>query len=120
MVIDDEYDIVHVVRRHLEKCGFDVDTFTNPLYALEMFKQKPDRYSTILTDINMREIRGTALARVMKQLRPSLNVIIMTASEMGPEDLAINLPTIKQDDILRKPFTMDQVCCAVQKHLKNN
>ena len=120
MVVDDEYDIVHVVRRYLERGGFSVDTFTNPLYALEMFKQKPDRYSTLLTDINMREIRGTALGRAMKQVKPSLNVIIMTAFDIEPEDLAINLPAIKHGDILRKPFTMNQVCAAVQKNMQNN
>ena len=120
MVVDDEYDIVHVVRRYLETCGYSVDTFTNPLYALEMFRQKPDRYSVVLTDINMREIRGTALARAMKQVRPSLNVIIMTAFDIEPEDLAVNLPTIKRDDILKKPFTMNQVCGTIQKHLQRN
>ncbi|TLY01201.1 MAG: response regulator, partial [Thaumarchaeota archaeon] len=66
MVVDDEYDIVHVVRRHLEKWGFSVDTFTNPLFALQMFKDNPDRYSVALLDIRMPELNGIALAKMMQ------------------------------------------------------
>ena len=53
MVIDDEIDILQVVRRVLEKWGFDVDTFSNPLYAYEVFKNNPRRYSLVLTDVRM-------------------------------------------------------------------
>lgn len=117
MVVDDEYDIVHVVRRYLESWGHSVDTFTNPIYALEVFRQNPGRYSLVLTDINMREIRGTALAKAMKKAKPDLHIIIMTAYDLEPDDLVINMPTIRADDILRKPFTLHQLCHAVQKQL---
>jgi DNA-binding response OmpR family regulator len=63
MIIDDEYDIVHIVRKHLENWGYSVDTFTDPLFAFQMFKDNPDRYSIILTDIRMPEISGIALAK---------------------------------------------------------
>ena len=118
MVIDDEYDIVHVVRRHLERWGFSVDTFTNPLFALQMFRENPDRYSVVLTDINMPEIRGTALAKLMQKVKPDVKVIIMTAYEVEPEDLAVNLPTVTHDEILKKPFTLIQVCAAGKKQLR--
>lgn len=118
MVVDDEYDIVRIVQRHLERWGFEVDTFTNPLYALEIFRQNPDRYSVILTDINMPEMRGTALAKLMQKARPEVKVVIMTAYEIEPQDLAINLPTITHDEILRKPFSLVSVCEAIKKQLQ--
>jgi two-component system, cell cycle response regulator CpdR len=120
MVIDDEYDIVFIIRRHLEKWGYSVDTFTNPLYALEVFKAHPGRYSVVLTDISMPEIRGTTLAKTMQKLKPGLRVIVMTAYEIEPSDLATNLPTVKRDDILKKPFTLEEVCGAVKKQLQTS
>ena len=45
MVVDDEFDIVFIIRKYLERWGFDVDTFTNPLYAYEVFKANPERYA---------------------------------------------------------------------------
>jgi len=118
MVVDDDYDIVYVVRRHLEKWGFSVDTFTNPLFALQMFKDHPDRYSVALLDISMPEMSGVSLAAMMQKTKPDAKIIIMTAFEIEPDDLAINLPMITRDDILRKPFTLIQVCNAVKKQLQ--
>ena len=118
MVVDDEYDIVHVIRRHLEKWGFSVDTFTNPLYALQVFKDNPDRYSVVLTDLAMPEIRGSRLANMMLEVKPNVKVIIMTAYEIEPQDIAINLATMTHDEILKKPFSMVEVCDAVRKQLR--
>ena len=119
MVVDDEYDIVHIVRRYLEKWGFTVDTFTNPLFALQVFKDHPHRYSVALLDIRMPEISGIALAQMMLKTKPSAKIIIMTAYEIEPNDLSVTLPTIRHKDILRKPFNLIQVCNAVKKQLKS-
>lgn len=118
MVVDDDYDIVHVVRRHLEKWGFSVDTFTNPLHAFEMFKDSPDRYSVALLDIRMPEINGVVLAEMMLKVKPAMQIIIMTAFELYAADLKASLPTIKAGDVLIKPLKVDQVCNAVKKHLQ--
>lgn len=119
MVVDDEYDIVHLVRRHLERDGYNVDAFTNPLYALEVFKNHPYRYSVILTDINMPEMRGSALAREMKKAKPDIKVMIMTAYDVEPEEFSYSLPSIKRDDILKKPFSLKQLTQSVQKQLQS-
>jgi CheY-like chemotaxis protein len=118
MVVDDDYDIVHVIRRHLEKWGYSVDTFTNPLFALQMFRDNPDRYSVALLDIRMPEMSGIALAELMLKAKPDAKIVIMTAYEIFADDLKNSLPTISRDDILKKPFTLLQVCNAVKKQLK--
>lgn len=118
MVVDDEYDIVHVVRRHLEKWGFSVDTFTNPLFALQVFKDNPDRYSVALLDIRMPELNGITLAKMMQEIKPNMNILIMTAFEIHANDLKASLPTINYGDVLIKPLRIDKVCSAVKKHLQ--
>lgn len=120
MVVDDDLDIVHIVRKYLEKWGFSVDTFTNPLFALQMFKDNPDRYSVALLDIRMPEISGVGLAALMLKAKPDAKIIIMTAYDIFAEDLKQSLPSIKHGDILKKPFTMIQVCTAVKKHIKTS
>ncbi|HEY3094681.1 MAG TPA: response regulator [Nitrososphaera sp.] len=118
MVVDDEVDIVFIIRRHLEKWGFDVDTFTDPQFALQTYKDHADRYSVALVDIRMPEMSGIDLANRMLKVKPEMNVVIMTAFEVEPDELALNLPMVKRDDILKKPFTLVQVCNAVKKQLK--
>ncbi|HKU50505.1 MAG TPA: response regulator [Nitrososphaera sp.] len=118
MVVDDDYDICHIVRKQLEKWGYSVDTFTNPVYALQVFRDNPKMYSLVVTDLAMPEMRGSRLANLMLELKPSLNVIIMTAYEIAPEDIAVNLTVITHDEILQKPFSITQICGAVKKKLQ--
>ena len=66
----------------------------------------------------MPEMSGVALATLMQKLKPDVKIIIMTAFEIEPGDLTMNLPTITHDDILKKPFSLVQVCEAVKKQLK--
>jgi DNA-binding LytR/AlgR family response regulator len=96
-----------------------VDTFTNPLFALQMFKENPARYSVALLDIRMPEISGIALAQLMLKVKPDAKIIIMTAYEVFADDLKHSLPMIRRDDILKKPFSLIQVCNAVKKQLKS-
>jgi DNA-binding NtrC family response regulator len=118
MVVDDEFDIVFIIRKYLERWGFDVDTFTNPLYAYEVFKANPERYALVLTDIRMPEMTGIRLAKLIQEIKPRMKVVIMTAYEVTPEELSEHLPTIAHQDILQKPFKLLQICTAVKKQLQ--
>jgi DNA-binding NtrC family response regulator len=118
MVVDDDYDIVYVIQKYLEKWGFTVETFTNPTYALQTFKHNPKRYSLAFLDIKMPEINGVVLAQMMLGVRPNMQIVIITAFEISADDLRLSLPTIKHGDVLIKPLKLDQVCGAVKKHLQ--
>ena len=118
MAVDDEFDIVFVIRRYLEKWGFEVDTFTNPLYAYEIFKSNPERYALLLTDIRMPEMTGIRLAKLVQAAKPNMKVVIMTAYEVTADELSEHLPAISHEDILRKPFKLLQICTAVKKQLQ--
>ena len=118
IVVDDEFDIVMIIRRYLEKWGFSVDTFTNPLYALQKFKENPDAYSLGLLDIRMPEMTGIRLATLMREIKPDIKVVIMTAYEVTLDELHEHLPTITHRDILQKSFKLLQICNAVKKQLQ--
>ena len=118
MIVDDEFDIIQIVRRFLERWGYSVDTFMNPLYALEQFKKDPEAYWLGLIDIRMPEITGIKLASLLQKVKPDLKVVTMTAYEVTPDELQTHLPTISRNDILQKPFKLSQVCSAVKKQLQ--
>jgi len=118
LVVDDEFDIVFIVRKHLEKWGYSVDTFTDPTNAYKAFKNNPTNYSMAILDIRMPEMSGITLAAMIKKIKPDFKVVIMTAFEILAEDLEVSLPTINRDDILRKPFSMTEVCGSVKRHLQ--
>ena len=118
MLVDDDFDIIFVVRQYLERWGFEVDSFTNPLYALQKFKENPGQYSLLLTDIRMPEMTGIRLTKLVQEIKPSMKAVIMTAYELTPADLSEHLPSISHDEILQKPFRLLQICTAIKKQLQ--
>jgi DNA-binding NtrC family response regulator len=117
MVIDDEIDILLVIRKVLEKWGFAVDTFSNPLYAYEIFKKSPERYSLVLVDVRLLEISGISLAVMLRQVRSDIKILIMTAYDVTLKEINADAPEAKPLEILSKPFQYDTVCTAVKRHV---
>jgi two-component system response regulator ChvI len=116
IAVDDEPDILKIVEMSLAKWGYAVDTFTDPVAALDRFRQNPQWYSLILTDIKMPKMSGSELAKHAKKTRPDIKVMVMTAFEVD-EDLKKELPAIAENGFLQKPFHTADVCLAVRNRL---
>jgi len=118
MLVDDETDILLMVRKYLERWGFVVETFDKPAQALAHFEKNYADYSLVLTDIRMPGMTGIEMARFMLRIRPETKIILMTAFDIQPNELAASLPIVKWQDILHKPFRLVEVCNAVKKQLQ--
>ena len=66
----------------LEENGFKVDTFTDPLLALQNFKEQDGMYDIIILDIKMPEMNGFELYRQIKKIDDKAKVCFLTAGEM--------------------------------------
>jgi CheY-like chemotaxis protein len=116
MAIDDEQDILKIVEISLAKWGYSVDAFTDPVAALDHFRQNASQYSLILTDIRMPIMSGTELAKRARKIRADIKVVVMTAFELD-RDLRKALPSIERHGFLQKPFHTADVCVTVKRHL---
>jgi PleD family two-component response regulator len=54
LVLDDDFDINTLIKLALQKRGYLVFGFTDPLLALEHFKIYHSTYSLVITDLRMR------------------------------------------------------------------
>jgi DNA-binding response OmpR family regulator len=81
-VVDDESDVIITLKIVLEENGFKVDSFTDPLVALENFRGKLVKYDIILLDIKMPEMNGFELYRQIKKIDDKVKVCFLTAGEM--------------------------------------
>ncbi|AFU57379.1 signal receiver domain-containing protein [Candidatus Nitrososphaera gargensis Ga9.2] len=60
---------------------------------------------------------GFELARRIKDVKPDVKVIIMTASEINRLEFENVLPSTKIDGFVTKPATLKVVCVAIERCL---
>jgi CheY-like chemotaxis protein len=87
LVVDDSMLIRHSVCRYFEERGFQVESATNGVEALEMLQQiKPD---VIVTDLQMPKMGGRELITILKNRPDTREVpIIVLAGKKSSSDPA--------------------------------
>ena len=55
LVLDDEFDIVALLKQSLQRHGNHVFVFTDPLLALEHFMLNSKGYSLVISDVRMQQ-----------------------------------------------------------------
>src|SRR6188472_735904 len=81
LVVDDDYDIVLLMKLSLEKADLLVSYFTDPLMALETFRQTPSDYDLVISDIRMPHLNGYDFVRQIKNIKPTVKILLMSAFE---------------------------------------
>lgn len=115
LVVDDEYDIVNLIKQSLQINGLNVSAFTDPVMALEDFKVNGKTCSLILSDIRMPGMNGYELVKKVKKINSKVKVILMTAFEINDKEFHNLLSDVKVDGFLRKPFSIQQLNNVVEK-----
>lgn len=94
-----------LVSEMLRELGYNVCEACSAKGALALLR-KGVPISTIITDIQMPDITGIELAGMIRQARPDIRVIYMTAYAKEAAQSGNQLLT---HDVLVKPFTFDQL-----------
>ena len=106
LVVDDDPDIVLVLKMGLLKNRFLVDAFTNPEEALQSFKSNAESYCLMLSDIRMPGLSGMQLARKVKEINSGVKVVLMTAFEIRDSEFSKVFPSTSVDGFVQKPISI--------------
>ena len=82
LVIDDEKQVLDLIYSLLKKQGFDVYQATSGEQGMELFEREEP--TIILTDINIPDISGIDILKLVKKASPTTQVIVF--SGMGTTD----------------------------------
>ena len=112
LLVDDEKDIIYIGKRILERLGYTVTGFTSSVQALEAFKETPDNFDVLITDMTMPVMTGDCLALEIKKIRPKLPVLLCTgfSEKMSREkagDMGIH-------QFLQKPLTTSELATSLR------
>jgi CheY-like chemotaxis protein len=112
--VDDEIDLLRPHLRLLEQKGYQVDTAANGEDAVEMVKTKG--YDLVFLDEMMPGMGGLQTLSAMKNISPTLPVVMVTKSET--ESLMEEAIGSKITDYLVKPVNPSQILMACKKILE--
>ncbi len=115
MIVDDDSEIAEMVKMMLENFGYKADVYKTGLDATKAFKQQPDKYDLLISDLTMPKMTGLDLADQLHKERPELPVVIMTG--FG-DSLTVSTQEqygIKQ--VIGKPIALRELTAVVRKLL---
>lgn len=116
LVVDDELDMLMVIKLRLEASGYEVITATDGLDGLNAARRvKPD---LIVLDIMLPKMNGYKVARFLKfdEEYKSIPIVMLTALS-GEDDRSTGIET-GADAYLTKPFETQQLLDAVKSFLE--
>ena len=112
LVVDDEEDLRDIVRRMLERRGFDILVAGDPEQAIATCRDHRGDIDALITDLTLPGGSGGDLSRSAVAMRPGMGVVYISGL---PKDLAVNKGLIAADALLvTKPFTSEVLIAALR------
>lgn len=102
LIVDDEPDVNLALRIVLEDNSFIVDSFNDPLRALENFKA--NLYDLIILDIKMPKKDGFEVYKEILKIDNRVKVCFLTAGDINYRSLKGTFPTLDENQFIRKPI----------------
>lgn len=100
MIVDDEEQILQALETFFSLRSYDVSVSADPAAALERIRM--EKFHAVLLDINMPQMTGIELLQKIKESRPTVQVVMMTA--YTTIEKAIECVEKGASDYLLKPF----------------
>ena len=103
LIIEDEPDVLDLLRLHLRKEGFSVLEAVDGIQALKLARAKLP--TAIVLDLMIPEMRGEDVCRQLKAREATAKIpVLMLTAKARPEDRVAGLE-LGADDYLTKPFS---------------
>lgn len=109
LAIDDDEVILRSIERQLRNENVRLDLESDPLSGLERISRQ--EYDLVLCDIKMKPISGIEVLRRLKEHKPDLPVIILSA--FIDDQLFEAARRLGSDDFLIKPVRRDVLISAI-------
>ncbi len=113
LVVDDERQIIRMLRASLQSSGYEVLTASNGLEGLERFETgRPD---LIITDLAMPEMNGLELTQAVRR---SDQTPIIVLSVRDTDVMKVKALDEGADDYLTKPFSMPELLARIRTQFR--
>ena len=115
LFVDDEAFQADIAKQMLSRLGYRLTTCTSSVEALELFRQSPEKFDLVITDMTMPHMTGDVLARELISLRPDIPIIVCTGySDRIDSHIAEEIGIA---EVVMKPVVMKDIAQCIQRVL---
>jgi CheY-like chemotaxis protein len=119
LIVDDEVDIARFFKLALERAGFIVEIFNDPVKSLSNYRAGV--YDLLLLDIRMPQMSGFELYDKIKEIDDKVNVCFITAFEEYYDEFKKRFPYSEETEwFIRKPIGIEELIRTVRSRLNYN
>jgi two-component system, OmpR family, response regulator ChvI len=118
LIVDDDPDITLTFKFGLEKNGFVVTVFNDPLKALSEFGA--GLYDLILIDVKMPKMNGFELSKEIEKIDDNPKVCYITSFVVYYESLKEIFPTAKVCCFIKKPIDIGKLVDKIVEELNGS
>lgn len=115
LFVDDETMIVDIAKKMLKTLGYRVVARTNAKEALEEFKNNPESFDLVVTDLTMPKMSGLDMAEKLLQIRPGFPIVLCTGFDVTMDEEKIFERGVS--GIIHKPILRRDMAIMVRKAL---
>jgi DNA-binding response OmpR family regulator len=112
LVLDDEPSILLMIKKMLEKAGYEVIVASNGKEGMKLFdKEKPDM---VITDIIMPEKEGLETIFELRRMHPDLKIIAISGGgRISPDGYLPGAKLLGANMVFQKPLVQKEFLAAV-------
>ncbi len=114
LVIDDDRQVREALKEAIRRLGYEVTLSDNGKEALSKIRNQD--FSLVITDMKMPSMTGLELLKEIKQIKPALPVLVITA--FGTIENAVDTMKEGAIDYLLKPFSFDKLKKAIDSNIR--
>jgi DNA-binding NtrC family response regulator len=111
LILDDEPIVSKRLQPSLEKKGYEVETFTESMKALQRIRER--EFDIVITDLKMEGVDGMQILAEVKKRSPRTEVIVIT----GFATMQTAKESFQQGvlDFLAKPFKLGEIAEVIRR-----
>lgn len=116
LLVEDDLRVSELIKRGLDEQGFNTTQAYDGLTGKKLILTQ--EFNLLITDIILPEINGLDLCKEVRNLKPELPILMLTA--LGTTDDKIEGFDAGADDYLVKPFEMRELVARIKAILKRS
>ena len=119
IVVDDELELASLFKAFLKDEGYDVVSFTDPVLALEYYKETVDKHSLIITDLRMLGICEIDPAKKVREFDNKVKIFLMTAFDAKDLEDREDFKNAGISRLIQKPVRFSELREMINDAWKN-